>query len=628
MKVRFKEMWSDVRTYMSNLYNEHGQVFTPASPFAQILQTILHVGRMVLYYVEDSITELNISTASRPSSIYGLASLTGHSAFRGSASRGRIRLLLKEVPANTASGEVLIPNLMQVYSNVTGVSYIVLIPAEQASIPLRNGAFLDVDLVQGSIEYQQGTSDGGALQSYNFSTKGTAFMDEYLVRVFVNGELYQNRSSLLDMGRDEKSCIVRTGMLGGVDVFFGNGDNGAIPPKGASIMIEYLLANGTMGNLSKTIGSNPQNWTIKTEGLMGREEVDLNKYISVVALTDMTLGEAPEDLALTKVIAPHSSRSMVLANKTNYEYFLRRLNMFSIVDVFRGDNTNEDEAIKREINALQKNIDIHKSYLVDAEQSNSVAKIEEEKEELRKMGVRMRGLQQRLFNTQLDDNTIYLFLVPDIKKRLGAYTYFTAPESMFTLSEDEQQSILDLIEESGQRVITIENKILQPRIAKFAINISVRKWEGSSEEAIRDGIMASLSNYFLEMTRRDRVPQSDIVRLCEDIDGVDSVRVSFVGDPRNNALYSSEDLMTIKDGLDSDGDIVLSRSIETTLGGKIVVRDILPLIKGGFTSSNGFTYTNNAVGDIAKKIYGAVNITFHQGESSSDNKFFRTRSIV
>ena len=145
---------------------------------------------------------------------------------------------------------------MQVYSNVTGVSYIVLIPAEQASIPLRNGAFLDVDLVQGSIEYQQGTSDGGALQSYNFSTKGTAFMDEYLVRVFVNGELYQNRSSLLDMGRDEKSCIVRTGMLGGVDVFFGNGDNGAIPPKGASIMIEYLLANGTMGNLSKTIGSN------------------------------------------------------------------------------------------------------------------------------------------------------------------------------------------------------------------------------------------------------------------------------------------------------------------------------------------------------------------------------------
>ena len=86
--------------------------------------------------------------------------------------------------------------------------------------------------------------------------------------------------------------------------------------------------------------------------------------------------------------------------------------------------------------------------------------------------------------------------------------------------------------------------------------------------------------------------------------------------------------MTIKDGLDSDGDIVLSRSIETTLGGKIVVRDILPLIKGGFTSSNGFTYTNNAVGDIAKKIYGAVNITFHQGESSSDNKFFRTRSIV
>ena len=47
---------------------------------------------------------------------------------------------------------------------------------------------------------------------------------------------------------------------------------------------------------------------------------------------------------------------MVLANKTNYEYFLRRLNMFSIVDVFRGDNTNEDEAIKREIKLCKRTL--------------------------------------------------------------------------------------------------------------------------------------------------------------------------------------------------------------------------------------------------------------------------------
>ena len=628
MKVRFKDMWSDVRTYMSNLYNEHGQVFTPASPFAQILQTILHTGRMILYYIEDSITELNISTASRPSSVYGLATLAGHSAFRGSASRGQVRLQLKEIPSGTSRGEILIPNLLQIYSNVSGVSYIVLLPAEQASIPLKHGAHVDVSIVQGSIEYQQGTADGEALQSYNFTSKGTAFIDEYLVRVFVNGELYENKTSLLDMLPDEKSCIVRTGMLGGVDVFFGNGDNGAIPPKGASVMIEYLLASGSMGNLSKTIGANPQNWTIKTEGLMNKESVDLNKYISVSALGDIALGEAPEDMALTRVIAPHSSRAMVLANKTNYEYFLRRLNMFSVVNVFRGDNTNEDESIKREVRDLQREIDEHKSYLVDAEQAGSVDRVEKEKEILRGLALKMKGLQQRLMNAQLDDNTIYLFLIPDIKKRIGSYNYFTAPEKLFVLSDDEQRAILDLIEESGQRVITIENKILQPRVARFAINISIRKWEDKSEDAIRDSILSSLSNYFLNLTRRDRVPQSDIVRLCEDVSGVDSVRVSFIGDPRNNALYSNEDLKNIKEGIGLDGDIVLSRTTKTALGNEISVRDILPLIKGGFTSSSGVTYTNTPLGDIPKGVMGAVNITFVEGDSILENGFYRQRNAL
>ena len=51
--------------------------------------------------------------------------------------------------------------------------------------------------------------------------------------------------------------------------------------------------------------------------------------------TDLIFGSASEDIALTQMIAPHASRSFVLANETNYKYFLQRMGMFSTVEVIK-----------------------------------------------------------------------------------------------------------------------------------------------------------------------------------------------------------------------------------------------------------------------------------------------------
>jgi hypothetical protein len=55
--------------------------------------------------------------------------------------------------------------------------------------------------------------------------------------------------------------------------------------------------------------------------------------------TDLIFGTNGEDLALTQLIAPHVSRSYVLASQTNYEYFFKRMNMFSDIEIFRGSYT-------------------------------------------------------------------------------------------------------------------------------------------------------------------------------------------------------------------------------------------------------------------------------------------------
>ena len=64
-RIKYDQLWNDALTYIKQTYSAVNEQFTSASPFAQLLSVILHLGRMIFYYIEDSITGLNIRTAYR-----------------------------------------------------------------------------------------------------------------------------------------------------------------------------------------------------------------------------------------------------------------------------------------------------------------------------------------------------------------------------------------------------------------------------------------------------------------------------------------------------------------------------------------------------------------------------------
>jgi hypothetical protein len=77
-RIAFDQLYNDVKDYMLGTFEQVGELFTPGSAYGQIMSVILDMGKLILYYVEDSITELNIYTATREVSIKSLARLAGH----------------------------------------------------------------------------------------------------------------------------------------------------------------------------------------------------------------------------------------------------------------------------------------------------------------------------------------------------------------------------------------------------------------------------------------------------------------------------------------------------------------------------------------------------------------------
>lgn len=602
-RIRLSELYQDSINFVKTSYTSVGKYFSMASPMGQLLQVVLNLGRMILYYIEDSITELNINTASRPDSVRGLAALTGHNPSRGQAARGTLRLTYNGEKIDMYGNTVVIPNYTKITSSINGLVYTIVLPGEEVRLDLTSLTnFVNVDVVQGVLEYQQATGSGDPLQSFNFQNKKGASIDNFFVNIYVDGKRWEKRDSVLDMILNEEGVMVKTGQTGGIDVFFGNGYNGKIPPLGSTILVEYLLTDGDAGNIETPSSEQQKNWKFETKGYsLNSQEVDLNKIIRVGVEKPILFGALEEPIYLTRLLAPHVSRSFVLANTNSYIYFLRKLNMFTIVDALPGFATFEDQYALDKYNQARttwENVNEEYRHLVSTIGANADQTLEK-KTELDEAQNQVYYWQNKVNEQKQDDNTVYLYLVPDVNKRIATnQNYYTCNLDSFILTGDEKTGILDLIEESGQRVLTVDNAIMNLKYPHFVLNVSLIIYEGYELNTIREQIISKTSDYFLKNTRRDRIPASDIVRIIENIDGVDSVTVWFDADARNMDIYENGY------GIDDYGDILLERYVEDAFGNRVPVKDLYPLIRGGWESSQGIYYDDS----IAKEKLSNVNI--------------------
>lgn len=512
-RIKFDEMYKDTAAYLHDVYQQSGQVFSISSPFGQLLQVILNMGQLMFYYIEDSITELNINTATRKNSIYGIARLTGHNPSRAIAATGTVRVSFKE-SIDMYGNTVIIPNHSKIICQDNGLPYTLFLPTEDTRLNMQPRSFFIATVKQGEIEVSQTyTGTGEKLQSFNVIPSKGKEIDMHEVKVYVNSQEWRVYNSIYDMGYKVKGCVVKTGMTEGIDIFFGNGYYGEIPGNGEIISVEYLVTAGSEGNLSN---SNQNKWTFESLGydIIGNE-VPLADGVEITTETNISFGTDGEPLQLTKLIAPHMSRNFVLANPVNYEYFLEKFNYFSYIDAF----TTFDD------------------------------------------------------NDPADDNVVYLFLVPDINKRKRAYeNYFTVPQSNFLLKEDEKTRIYEIIEQSGQKILTAVNMIIDPVVKRYAVNITLVVFENYSTDLIKEQIVSKLSEYFLQNQRRDRIPKSDLIAIIENIDGVDSVNLWFVSEENEQIKVNNNNAADV--GIDEFGDIT-------------VKRNELPLIRGGWYDRYG-----------------------------------------
>ena len=531
-RILINSLLADTYNYLQTTYNQSSLIFTVASAWGQILFVLQNLSQMILYFIEDSITELNIQQATRDYSVTSLARIAGYDPGRASASQGEITIAWNRKPADIGGGSVIMNNYANIQCLQNSKTYSLVFSSPSVTFNLVPDNILRAKIVQGTVQNSIVTGTGRSLQSFNIPSRSGSYVDQYFINVYVNEEKWKRYDSLYDMPLEGKAFMVKTGIQSGLDIYFGNGDFGRVPQSGSRIRIEYIISLGFAGNIRST-NDKPLLYRFTSLGtdLFGTE-INLNDYLTIENEIDPLFGSDPESTQLIRLVAPYTSRSFVFANAENYEIFLTKLNIFSQIHAY---STFDDEYLD-------------------------------------------------------DDNIVYLYLVPDITLSLESNEdYFDIPMSEFILTPQMKGAILNLIEDSGSMIATTVVSIIDPTITRIIGNAMVSIFEGNDPTTITNTIRKSVADYMLNLKRRDRIPRSDLIAIIEAIPGIDSVNFFFVSEKNESNQKVIQNLKNVsqaqKDslvGMDQFGDIIIGRNE-------------LVLMRGGWSDRYGTKYSEGVV---------------------------------
>lgn len=288
---------------------------------------------------ETAENELNIFTAQNESNIRGLSQLTGHNPVLPISSRGSIRLSIVSSGLQEFGRQIMLEPDAVFICNNNGLEYI--LEREETVRIDTNAPYIFLTLVEGKRSTQTFVVDADdnkiGENLYTINLDDTLNIEHYMLKVYVNNELWTKSDSLRDMVSGEKTYLKRVGYGNQLDLIFGNGINGKKLTSGDVVKVEYLLTNGEAGNLQ-----NDAEFEITT-GLkdIQNNEINAKQYFNVVRESGFLLGSNGESSEVTRAMTGFSSRSLSFARPEYMVSYLSRLSILSHVSSW----TDQDDLL-------------------------------------------------------------------------------------------------------------------------------------------------------------------------------------------------------------------------------------------------------------------------------------------
>lgn len=473
--IQFDAILQDIKQFLSKSIGGNTNI-GQSSVFGQLLTVISAVAHNIMAYIEDALVEQNKYTAQRKKSIYGLAAQSGYQPSTGRAAGVWLQIASK--PANETGLDVVVFDRARLICTQNGLYYVTVLNSPSITLSSDNATGTQyIYAVQGRMETQRFVSTGGNLYAQNIPYVG--YIDTQYLKVYINGELWEQSASLYDMTPDSKEYYIRFNPVTGLDIVFGNDVHGQPLQQNDVIEVTYLLHDGEGGNLE--VDDNTYFIFADTLTDTSGEHVNANGIfrISFATKDSVASGSNSESTAVTKQMIGFNSRALVLADSNNFRNFLSKYS-------FVGYNRTWSEKGSMVINSMvMQNHKLHMS----------------------------RGSD-----------------------------YFKLTDQDFLLTPLQKASIKNALERSGQLLAGCTFNMVDIDLAKYALYVYVKLVDANiSHEYISTQIKQYVGEFMSNTSSDSYIPKSDIIKVIKDnISGIDGINVYIISEDNEKAIMNGE----------------------------------------------------------------------------------------
>lgn len=207
-----------------------------------------HAADLNNYAIDRLLAESYLPTATTLEAVLGIADVLGYVPHGNTAATGTVTLVTDD-----DAPDVLVPAGTQFTSGfIEAIDNVLRFESTEDVIVPGGGGTVDVPIVEGrTIERLLiGVSDGTELQKFSIPNSGVI---DGSIKVFVEAPYadleWTHVNRLIYSAPEDLVFTVRMNAAGGMDIYFGDGVNGAIPPLNSKIYVTYRTGYGSRGNL-------------------------------------------------------------------------------------------------------------------------------------------------------------------------------------------------------------------------------------------------------------------------------------------------------------------------------------------------------------------------------------------
>lgn len=543
VEISFANIKAEIERFLRTEYNKASVLYSPASPYGQILKVLQNLHQLSFLYLKNTIKQFDLSQPNSENEriIRNAAIFAGHIPGRAVSATGTLKLVVKsgiDLQSELPGGRITIPNRIRLRNNSNGLDYSVNLGKDSTTYIVNTNSQIFIPIIQGKFRTTTVTGTGNLNQTFGINVDTVERVENFNVEVLVNGEFWEIKKSIYDMIPNEKAVVVRTGFNGGLDVVFGNGNFGMMPPLDSRIEITHLITNGIDGNIFRRTVND---WNFVDDVLDGfGNPVDVSSIFDVLIFNDINFGSNQESTRFTRNILPISSNNFVLGTPQQYAYEIKKLGVFSHVNAYE------------------------------------------------------------------DNSIVYIMATPNVQlfKNRNA-DYFNVSTNAFTLDKYERSKIDRYLKSNGNIQLTRKYKIDSPKLSYYILNVFVIRYSDSNDDSVKAQIIDKVSEYFLNFNRTDRIPKSDLIRELSNINDIHSVDIQFIS--KKNEDYHKANKLRVEEKVRLSESTITPSLVKVdptyqpnlTLGLDPVLGDIIfepneyPIIRGGWYDRNGVFFSNS-----------------------------------